>query len=873
VESRQLYIITVFTILIPLIILITSIEASANEARVIVIPVDFPDQAGEGLPEGYVGKLNVSMNDYWREVSYGKLVVKLYTISKWLRLDKPYSFYGEDEGIDEPNSCRLLVDAVKAADPFVDFRKYDYIIIMHSGRDQAYTHDKRDIHSKSAFCGRIPTDEKTIIEYISVVSYADPLGIWAHEFGHLLGLPDLYDTSSREERDSFVGPWDLMAEGSWNGPLGSPGSVPAGLTSWSRIKLGWIEEESIFVVEKGSRKQVLLKPLHESGGIRVINIVLDKPREYYLVEAREKIGYDRYLPSRGVLILYVDENKGSGEGIVKVTSPPGRSLYQATYTAGGKFQDKSLQLTITVDEEKAGGYTITIVYGLPRHVLTITTIPSGRVWINGTEYVGDRDGFIKVELDEGVYVVNAQEELAQDDVRYAFEGWSDGLNKSTRLIILDRDQDYILNYSKFYRVEVSTDYGEVVGGGWYKSGEKASIELLTDRIIEFKNNTRLVFSGWGGDIESNQSKIFLTVDSPKTIKATWIKQYKVIVSTIFNEFEEKWVNEGDSITVEALREIDLGNNTKLVFYGWSGVNSSNEKITLRVDRPLSIKALWKKNYLAEIIYLRGIDEKSYWVREGEELHLGSEYYKYVSEKLRLRFNGWMGDIKSEKQNVTVVVSSPIRASINWVREYRIQPYFTTIDKKPLAAQPSRLTLYRSGEYIEWIGEPVWVGEGLWSIREITWSGLDISAEKSIIIDSDIIVIPTTLKEIKIRGFDLLGKPIQNLDVSVIVDGIEVFRANGGEPRVYIPLNAKAILTVSYESTSVRITAPSNDLKVTIPVISLTATTYIALGQIILTITIIIILVSTLFYMKKPIKTKTRIIIVSTVIKRISLIEL
>ena len=872
-ESRQLYIIAVFTILVLSIMLITSIEASTDEARVIVIPVDFPDQTGEGLPEGYVGKLNVSMNDYWREVSYGKLVVKLYTISKWLRLDKPYSFYGEDVGSDEPNSCILIVDAVKAADSSVDFRKYDYIIIMHSGRDQAYTHDKRDIHSKSAFCGRIPTDEKTIIEYISVVSYVDPLGIWAHEFGHLLGLPDLYDISSREEHDAFVGPWDLMAEGSWNGPLESPGIVPAGLTSWCRIKLGWIEDEGIFVVEKGSRKQVLLKPLHESGGARVIKIVLDKPKEYYLIEAREKIGYDRYLPSRGVLILYVDENKGSGEGIVKITPPPGRSLYQATYTTGSKFQDKSLQLTITINEEKAGGYVITIVYGLPKHVLAITTIPSGRVWINGTEYVGDRNGSIKVELDEGVYVVDVQEELAQDDIRYVFEGWSDGLNESTRLIILDRDQDYILNYSRFYRVDVSTDYGEVVGGGWYRSGEKASIELLTDRIIEFENNTRLVFSGWRGDIESNHSKIFLTVDSPKAIKAAWIKQYKVIVSTIFNEFEEKWLNEGDSINVEALKEIDLGNKTKLVFYGWSGVDSSNEKITLRVDRPLSIKALWKRNYLVEIIYLEGIDEKSYWVGEGEELHLSSEYYEYVSENLRLKFDGWIGDIKSEKQNITVVVLSPIKVSINWVREYKIQPYFTTIDEKPLTTQPSRLTLYRSGEYIEWLGEPVWIGEGLWSIREIIWSELDISGEKSIVVDSDTIAIPTILKEIKIRGFDLLGKPIQNLDVSVIVDGIEVFRTSGGEPRVYIPLNVKAILTVSYESTSVRITAPSNDLEVTIPVISLTPTTYIALGQIILTITIIIILASTLFYMKKPIKTKTRTIIVSTVIKRISLIEL
>lgn len=872
-ESRRAYIITVLTVLISLITLITYIDASPDEVRVIVIPVDFLDQAGGGSPEYYVSKLNVSMNDYWKEVSYGRLVVKLYTVSTWLRLDKTYSFYGEDVSGDDSTSCGLIIDAVKVVDPLIDFREYEYIIVMHSGRDQAYTHDKGDIHSKSAFCGRISTEEKTIMEYISVVSYADPLGIWAHEFGHLLGLPDLYDISSREERDVFVGPWDLMAEGSWNGPLGSPGSVPAGLTSWSKIKLGWIEDESILVVEKGSKKQVFLKPLNQEEGIRVIKIILDKPREYYLIEAREKIGYDRYLPDKGVLILYVDENKDSGRGIVKITPPPSRSLYQATYGIGSQLQDKSLQLTITVDEVKDGGYTITIVYGLPKHILSITTFPSSKVWINGTEYVSDKDGFIKVELDEGAYIVSVQEELEQNDVRYVLEGWSDGFNGSTRLIILDRDQEYILNYSRFYHVKVSTDYGEVIGGGWYRSGERASIELLTANVIELENNTRLAFYGWSGDIESNQPKIHLTVDSPKTIKATWIKQYKVIVSTIFNQFEERWVNKGDSIIVEALREIDLGNKTKLVFYGWSGVESGNEKITLQVDKPLSIKALWKKNHLVEIIYLEGIDERSYWVEEGEELYLISEGYRYVSENLRLRFNGWTGDIKSEEQNITVTVSSPIKVYINWLREYRVQLYFTTIDKKPLTTQPSRLVLYRSGEHMEWIGEPVWIEEGPWSIREITWNGLDISAEKSIMIDSDTMAIPTILKEIKIKGFDLLGKPIQNLDASVIVDSVEVFRASGAEPRVYIPLNVKPILIVSYGLTSVRIIAPSNDLEVTIPVVSLTPIFYIALGQIILTITVIIMLVSMLYYIKKPVKIKANTIIISTVIKSISLIGL
>ncbi|MEM3818947.1 MAG: M6 family metalloprotease domain-containing protein [Nitrososphaerota archaeon] len=872
-EFKQVYLAALLIVVISSVIFISSTDASTSEVNVIVIPVDFPDQPGGGPPETYVSKINTSMGEYWREVSYGKISVKLYTVSKWLRLDRKYSFYGEDaDGVDE-NPCRLVIDAVKVADALIDFKKYDYIMVMHSGRDQAYTHEEGDVYSLSAFCGRIPVDEGEIVEYVAIVSYLDPLGIWAHEFGHLLGLPDLYDTSSREEYDTFLGPWDLMAEGSWNGPLGSPGSVPATLTSWSRMKLGWINDTDVLVVEEGSKVKVILKPLHESEGLRVVKIPADIPRRYYLIEAREKTGYDQYLPSRGVLILYVDENKDSGQGIVKAIPPPDRSLYQATYNVGSIFQDNNLHLVVRVDGGSAEGYVLTIVYRLPKHILKISTFPFGKVWVNGTEYAGDENGLVMIALDEGTYTVNVQEEYTQDNVRYVFEGWSDGLNESTRIIILDRDVEYALNYSIFYRVEVSTDYGEIYGGGWYKDGEKATIELVTDTIIDFGNNTRLVFSGWSGDIESNQPKIYFTVGSPKIIKAVWTKQYKVTMSTTPNHIEDRWIKEGESITIEAPREIDLDNKTKLIFYRWSCTDSSDEKIVLRVSRPLFIEAVWRRSYLVEITYLKDLDERSYWIGEGEELRLDTELYRYLSENLRLKFNGWLGDIQSKERNFTIVVSSPISVSVNWIKEYRVQPRFTTIDGEPLTIRPSRLILYRDSEYIEWVGEQVWIKEGAWTIGEITWKGLDISIGEDIVIDDVTIVIPTTLKKIKVEAFDLLGRRLQDLDMSVVVDDLEVFRVCGGEQDVYVPLNVKSMLIVSYGLTSVRVAAPANDLEITMPVISFTPVFHIALGQIILIITAMILLASIVYYMKKPAKIRANTISVSMDTKMMSLTEL
>lgn len=865
-------IITALTILILSTTLIVSVEASTEDVRIIVIPVDFQDRLGRGSPTTYVSKFNGSMYDYWREVSYGKLTVKLYTLSSWLRLGEKYAFYGEDVDDVEGNTCRLILDSIRVADPYVDFRVYAHIIIMHSGRDQAFTHDRKDIHSKSAFCGSISTKEKMIRQYIAIVSYDDPLGVWAHEFGHLLGLPDLYNTSSAVEEDEFVGPWDLMAEGLWNGPLGCPGCAPAGLTSWSRVKLGWIGESGVFVVGKGSRKNVLLRPLQEYEGVRVVKIVSDNAEKYFLLEAREKIGYDRYLPSNGVLILYVDESRGSGEGIVKVIQPCNGSAYYATYSVGSQYRDESLQLIIRVDGREAEGYVLTIIYGFPKYNLTIKTFPYGRVWVNGTEYIGGSDGVIEIGLEEGSYIINTQGELTRDNVRYVFNSWSDGVNELDRTIVLDRDREYTLNYSTYYYVDVSSDYGEVIGGGWYRGGDRAFIELAGGSIIEFENNTRLLFSGWMGDVNSNQSKTSFIVDSAKKVRATWIKQYKVTISTTPNAVEEEWVEHGESIKVKVMKEIDLGNKTKLIFRGWDGVDSDNETLTLHVERPVKIKALWKKNYLVEAVHLEGLDERLYWIEEGKQIHLNSELYRYISNNLRLRFNGWRGSIQSDEQDVTFTVSSPVKIWVNWVREYRIQPLFTTADGEQLIIQPSKLILYRDGECIVWNGERVWIMEGLWHIEEISWRGVNVSPKIEISINMDEVAIPTTLREIKIKAFDLLGTPLQGLGVSVIVGDVEVSRVNGEEPTVYVPLNAKASLLISYGLSSILVPNPSNDLEITFPVIFLTPRVHIALGQIFLML-LIAILFFAFYYIKKPAKTKAMTTIASRAIRRMSLIKL
>nr|WP_030198786.1 immune inhibitor A domain-containing protein [Streptomyces californicus] len=67
------------------------------------------------------------------------------------------------------------------------------------------------------------------------------LGVFAHEYGHDLGLPDLYDTSGRDDAENSTGFWSLMSSGSWlNRGKDSIGDMPGDMTAWDKLQLGWL---------------------------------------------------------------------------------------------------------------------------------------------------------------------------------------------------------------------------------------------------------------------------------------------------------------------------------------------------------------------------------------------------------------------------------------------------------------------------------------------------------------------------------------------------------------------------------------------------------------------------------------------------------
>ncbi|WP_258060391.1 MULTISPECIES: immune inhibitor A [unclassified Arthrobacter] len=121
------------------------------------------------------------------------------------------------------------------------------------------------------------------------------LGVFAHEYGHDLGLPDLYDTAGGDNGTGF---WTLMSSGSWLGRgEDSIGSTPNHMGAWEKLQMGWLDYD---VAAAGEKSTHMLGPSYHATKKQQA-VVVTLPRDangngrYYIAENRQYVGYDATL--------------------------------------------------------------------------------------------------------------------------------------------------------------------------------------------------------------------------------------------------------------------------------------------------------------------------------------------------------------------------------------------------------------------------------------------------------------------------------------------------------------------------------------------------------------------------------------------------
>lgn len=127
------------------------------------------------------------------------------------------------------------------------------------------------------------------------------IGTFAHEFSHVLGLPDMYDLKGNNPRKTPK-KWDVMDNGNYNCPYNSYGTqncAPPFYSAFERMSLGWMTPTELYTVG-----QVKLDKIDGNNAFSITNP--NNPDEMFLLEYRTQKDWDVGQPNSGMLIWHID---------------------------------------------------------------------------------------------------------------------------------------------------------------------------------------------------------------------------------------------------------------------------------------------------------------------------------------------------------------------------------------------------------------------------------------------------------------------------------------------------------------------------------------------------------------------------------------
>ena len=209
----------------------------------------------------------------------------------------------------------------------------------------------------------IVVDDYFIQSAVSCDGTPQSISTIAHEAGHALGLPDLYDAQEGlqpYERRWILGCFSLMAGGGWgcgDGSTFASSPAPSLMGPYERALVGWA---SLVVAEPGWRREYTLFPTQTGG--QTLMVRLPPSDEFLLLEYRTRTGFDAYLPASGVVVYHVERNRptsidcnecqriyhvsvveADGDGALLRTSPEGgnRGVAGDMFTGRHRLDDYS----------------------------------------------------------------------------------------------------------------------------------------------------------------------------------------------------------------------------------------------------------------------------------------------------------------------------------------------------------------------------------------------------------------------------------------------------------------------------------------------------------------------------------------------------
>ncbi len=294
----------------------SSVNPIYGERPLLLILIEFrdqphsPDHDIEHYNELLWGEEN-NLQDYFNEVSYGKFTYVKAGILGWYKSTCSINLYRLNFHY-YTNIIARQGFKKAAQDQSFNFVQYDkngdqiitpdelsiFVVVTNSNKKLTYAYTKR-IDNKLKMFDQVKTWDGVFLKlrYCGVPEDWH-MRIYAHELGHTLDLPDLYDLHFIPTGNSNgIGNYCVM------NPHPEPND-PVHFCAWSKIKLGWIDPVvisedgyyEIHDIERHPEAYIIRNPTHSTS-------------EYFLVENRQRIGFDEQIPDTGIVIYHIDESR------------------------------------------------------------------------------------------------------------------------------------------------------------------------------------------------------------------------------------------------------------------------------------------------------------------------------------------------------------------------------------------------------------------------------------------------------------------------------------------------------------------------------------------------------------------------------------
>ena len=270
--------------------------------------------------ENYSGNnFRGSIKDYFKAQSHGLFELD-FDVAGICQLQHTYAYYGKNSNDNDVRAGQMVAEAcLWAHEHGTDFSKYDWdgdgevdqVFVLYAGHGEAsYDKDPDTIWPHMHYLSASDYRKSLSLDGVTVDTYAcscelngdgnlDGIGTFCHEFSHCMGFPDLYDTSS--DGGWFgMGDFDLMCSGSYNGDS----KCPAGYSAYEKAECGWLTLKDMTNIEQET-SIVGVQPMSADGDAYIIKNKGHED-EYYILENRQKTGWDSYLPASGLMITHVD---------------------------------------------------------------------------------------------------------------------------------------------------------------------------------------------------------------------------------------------------------------------------------------------------------------------------------------------------------------------------------------------------------------------------------------------------------------------------------------------------------------------------------------------------------------------------------------